>query len=421
MTENCYITLVRLSNEFDKECLLNVVKPHSVVMMSKYAHEVLGNFENCKNIIITNDIEYEISRCSNGENVYVIGYDCLIKKALPYSHSMYNIVLSGSSFFNPYQKDWVVESVDFPTDKMYMVVKYRRYSENLDEYQYLDLVRNILDNGTRKGNRTGVDTISIFGHSSKWSLKNNTLPLLTTKKVFTKGIVEELLWFISGSTDSKILESKGVNIWKGNTTRQFLDSRGLQDLREGDIGAGYGFQWRHSGAEYNGCDKDYTNAGVDQLKDIVETLKKDPNSRRMLMCSWNPSALSKMALPPCHVLFQLYTETVGEDIHLHSSMYQRSADVGLGVPFNIASYSLLTIMLAHCCGYLPGTFTYFTGDTHIYENHIEPLKKQLCRVPLKFPTVSIKENKKDLFSLTSEDIVIKDYRCYEIIKMDMVV
>jgi thymidylate synthase len=306
-----------------------------------------------------------------------------------------------------------------------------------EEYQYLDIIENVLKNGCLKSNRTSVDTLNIFGTKSVYSLKNGTIPLLTTKKVFFRAVVEELLWFISGSTDSKILESKGIGIWSGNTTREFLDSRGLTDLPEGSIGAGYGFQWRHSGAEYPIPSHPFAYEGVDQLADLVSQLKNDPGSRRMLICSWNPSALSRMALPPCHIVYQVYVEPGtdtgpygprGKNI-LHSIMYQRSADVGLGVPFNIASYALLTIILAHCTGYEPGSFTHFTGDTHVYTNHVEQLRLQIQRVPKEFPVVKIRpvtglvgpEWTTSIFDLVYENFELVGYNPDTGLKMDMVV
>jgi thymidylate synthase len=247
-------------------------------------------------------------------------------------------------------------------------------------------------------------------------LEHDQVPLLTTKKVFFRGLVEELLWFISGSTDSKVLEAKGINIWKGNTTREFLDARGL-DYEEGSIGAGYGFQWRHCGAEYRGINHDYTGQGVDQVSELIEGLRKDPNSRRHIICSWNPAALKKMALPPCHVLYQVYVK----DGTLHAAMYQRSADIGLGVPFNIASYAILTRIIAHCCDLKPGTFMHITGDTHIYVNHIDALKEQLKRVPRKAPTMHINTKSRDIFELKYSDFILEGYEPHDSIRMDMVI
>eukprot|EP00124_Ichthyophonus_hoferi_P003015 Ihof_evm5s235 gene=Ihof_evmTU5s235 len=255
-----------------------------------------------------------------------------------------------------------------------------------EEYQYLDLVRHILEKGAVKGDRTGTGTISVFGAQMRFSLRNNRLPLLTTKRVFWRGVAEELLWFISGDTNANSLKEKDIHIWDGNGSKQFLDNLGLHDREEGDLGPVYGFQWRHFGAEYKDMHYDYKGQGKDQLAEVIETIKKNPDDRRMIMTAWNPLALPYMALPPCHLLCQFYVAN-GE---LSCQMYQRSADMGLGVPFNIASYSLLTIMIAHICGLKPGEFIHVLGDAHVYSNHVDALKEQLLREPKEFPTLNIK-------------------------------
>jgi len=216
---------------------------------------------------------------------------------------------------------------------------------NMEEMQYLDVVRDVIENGVQRGDRTGVGTLSKFGVQMRFSLRNNTLPLLTTKRVFWRGVAEELFWFVRGCTSNQALQERGVHIWDGNGSKEFLESRGLGHREEGDLGPVYGFQWRHFGAEYKTMHDDYTGQGVDQLAQIMETIQTNPNDRRMIMTAWNPLALQDMALPPCHLMCQFYVAN-GE---LSCQMYQRSADMGLGVPFNIASYSLLTIMIAHAC------------------------------------------------------------------------
>lgn len=223
--------------------------------------------------------------------------------------------------------------------------------------QYLNLIRYIMEHGVLRTDRTNTGTRSVFGTQMRFSLADGVIPLLTTKKVFWRGVVEELLWFIHGSTDGRILkvkinfadyeQDKKIHIWEGNGTREYLDSIGLTDYEEDELGPIYGFQWRHFGAEYRGRDADYTNQGTDQLADVIRLLKTDPYNRRIILSAWNPSALKKMALPPCHVMCQFYVQNG----FLSCQMYQRSADMGLGVPFNIASYSLLTILLAHITGY----------------------------------------------------------------------
>lgn len=288
---------------------------------------------------------------------------------------------------------------------------------NKEEVSYLDLIKDILDFGIKKEDRTGVGTLSVFGRQLRFSLKNNQFPLLTTKRVFYKGVVEELLWFIKGDTNANHLKEKGIGIWDKNGSREYLDSIGLQNREEGDLGPVYGFQWRHFGAEYKTMHDDYNGQGIDQLKDCIEKLKTNPNDRRIIMTAWNPLALKEMALPPCHMFCQFYVAN-GE---LSCQLYQRSCDMGLGVPFNIASYSLLTIMMAHICHLNLGEFIHTFGDTHVYLNHIEPLKKQLTRIPKPFPMLQIKRNVNQIEDFTFEDFDLQGYNPYPGIKMEMAV
>lgn len=213
----------------------------------------------------------------------------------------------------------------------------------------------------------------------RFDLRNDVMPLLTTKRVFWRAVVEELLWFVRGSTDAKELQAKNVRIWDGNSTREFLDKSGFQDREEGDLGPVYGFQWRHFGAEYKACGDDYAGQGIDQLNDVITRIRNNPNDRRIIMCAWNAADLPKMALPPCHCLVQFYVA----DGELSCQLYQRSADMGLGVPFNIASYALLTYMIAHVTSLKTGDFVHTLGDAHVYLNHIEPLKEQVRRTNLR--------------------------------------
>ncbi|XP_044749334.1 thymidylate synthase-like isoform X2 [Coccinella septempunctata] len=250
----------------------------------------------------------------------------------------------------------------------------------------------------------------------RYSLRES-FPLLTTKRVFWRGVVEELLWFIRGSTNALELRAKNVNIWDGNSTREYLDSVGLTDRIEGDLGPVYGFQWRHYGAEYKDMFTDYTGQGIDQLENVIETLKSNPNDRRIIMCSWNPIDLPKMALPPCHCLVQFYVA----NNELSCMLYQRSADMGLGVPFNIASYALLTNMIAHITGLKPGEFIHTLGDSHVYLNHVEALKVQLQRKPRPFPILKIKRKIDKLEDFTFEDFELIDYKPHPKIEMAMAV
>ena len=289
---------------------------------------------------------------------------------------------------------------------------------NPEEQQYLDLIKDILSNGSEEMSRNGK-VLSKFGNMMRFSLKDGNLPLLTTKKVAWKTCFKELFWFIKGSTSNHELKEQNVTIWNANASREFLDSRNLS-YEENDLGPVYGHQWRHFNAPYENCHNDYSGKGVDQLQNIIEMLK-DPQqrtSRRMVVSAWNPCQIDEMALPPCHILFQFY---VREDKYLSCSMYQRSGDVGLGVPFNIASYSMLTHIIAKHCGLIADEFVYFLGNAHIYEQHIEPLKEQIERLPREFPQIKIKNVHDTIEEYTLDDIEwITEYTFHQPIKMNMI-
>jgi dihydrofolate reductase/thymidylate synthase len=285
-----------------------------------------------------------------------------------------------------------------------------------EEYQYLNLIEEIMQKGITMDDRTGVGTISMFGTMMRFDLRTS-FPLLTTKRVFWRGVAEELLWFVRGDTNGKHLSDKGVKIWDGNGSREFLDKRGLGHREEGDLGPVYGFQWRHFGAKYEDMHTDYTGQGVDQLAECIRKIKEDPTDRRIIMSAWNPADLNLMALPPCHMFCQFYVAN-GE---LSCLMYQRSCDMGLGVPFNIASYSLLTCMIAQVCGLKPGDFVHQMGNTHVYSNHVEPLKTQLARTPRPFPLLRVNPDVKDIDSFQMSDFELLGYNPHGKIAMDMAV
>lgn len=287
-----------------------------------------------------------------------------------------------------------------------------------EECQYLNLIDRLLNEKVTRSNRTKVDTLSTFGYLQKYTLSNNTLPLITTKQMHTRAIIEELLWFISGSTDAKVLSEKGISIWNSNGSREYLDANGFTKREEGDLGPIYGFQWRHYGAEYIDCITNYSNKGIDQLQNAIDEIKNDPTSRRNIICAWNPVQLNEMTLPPCHCFVQFYVTNENE---LSSLLYQRSADVGIGMPFNITSYALLTHMIAHVVGMDCKELVYMTGDTHIYANQIEQLKEQITRTPNEFPKISFARKISNIDDFTYNDFVIKDYKCHSKIKMNMVI
>ena len=286
-----------------------------------------------------------------------------------------------------------------------------------DEYQYLHLIDDILLDGVMEYGRNG-NAKTIIGSAMHFSLENNTIPLLTTKKVAWKTCTKELFWFISGKTDNKILQEQNVGIWNGNASREYLDNIGLYDRTENDLGPVYGHQWRHFNAPYDTCNNDYTGKGEDQLDYIISCLKNPHtrNSRRLVMSAWNPCQLKEMALPPCHIVAQF---NVINGNQLSCSLYQRSGDVGLGVPFNIASYSMLTHLIANHCGLVATDFYYHLGNCHIYDDHLEILKEQLTKIPYPFPTIKIKTIKENIEDYSLEDIEINNYISHEKLKMEM--
>lgn len=299
-------------------------------------------------------------------------------------------------------------------------LKKRKFENDIihhEENQYLNLIDDILNEGEIVQGRNGK-TLTVFGSSMNFSLENNNIPLLTTKKVAWKTCLKELVWFINGSTDNEILQKQNVKIWNGNASRDYLDSIGMTERNENDLGPVYGHQWRFFNAKYSDCKEDYTGQGIDQLINIINDLKdsKQKYSRRLIMSAWNPCQLDEMALPPCHVLVQ-FNVLPGDK--LSCSLYQRSGDVGLGVPFNIASYSMLTYILAKHCDLNPCEFNYHLGNAHIYDDHIETLKLQIKRQPYVFPKINILNKHDNINDYSIEDIELVDYKHHEPLLMDM--
>lgn len=273
------------------------------------------------------------------------------------------------------------------------------------EQQYLDLLSEIINNGKQRPDRTGTGTLGVFCRQLRFDI-SDSIPLLTTKFVPWKACVKEMLWFLKGQTDATILKEQGVHIWDGNTSRDFLDSRGLNDLPEGDVGATYGFQWRHFGADYKTCRDDYDNVGFDQISYIINELKTNPYSRRIFMSAWNPAAIERMALPPCHVTAQFYVDEDGGAKHLSCHMMMRSTDVCLGLPFNIFSYASLTYLIAKLVNMVPKELIITMGDTHVYLDHVEPFKEQLTRETFPFPRLVIHD---EVLSKTIDCITVDDF------------
>lgn len=292
-----------------------------------------------------------------------------------------------------------------------------------EELQYVNLIKKIIDQGTWEEGRNGK-TKSIFGETMRFSLQGGKIPILTTKKTAWKTCLKELLWFIRGETDNKLLQEQGVHIWDGNSTKEFMESRGLGHYPEGKLGKIYGFQWRHFNAESDLqtgkaiYDKE-GNRGIDQLQHIIDALKdpKQRTSRRLIMTAWNPCQLDEMALPPCHVMCQF---NVHDGNKLSCALTQRSGDFPVGIPFNVASYSFLTHILAEHCGLEAYEFVHFIGNCHIYEDHIEPMKAIFDRTPYAFPTLEIYRKKENINDYEMEDFFVSDYHSHEAIKMKMV-
>ena len=289
------------------------------------------------------------------------------------------------------------------------------------ELGYLNLIRQIIKSGKRQVGRNGITYTSI-GETLRFSLEDNKIPLMTTKKLAWRVCLKELLWFMNGDTNNKLLKNQNVKIWNGNGTRDFLDSRGLNHLKEDDLGPVYGHQWRFWNAAYSrefGCLENYKGKGIDQLQSVINEINKSKesgeSSRRMIMSAWNPEQLDEMALPPCHVLSQYHLV----NNRLSCTLYQRSGDVGLGIPFNIASYSFLTHLLAKHCDLEVGEFVHFIGNAHIYDDHIEPLKIQLENEPYEFPDLEIKKKRENIDDYKFEDFSINNYKFHKPIKMDM--
>lgn len=287
------------------------------------------------------------------------------------------------------------------------------------EYQYLDLLRHVNSEGENRPDRTGTGTRSYFGARMTFDISER-IPLLTTKKMPYDSVIKELLFFISGQTDTKILEDQSVNYWKGNTSKKFLEERKLK-YDEGDMGPMYGFQWRHWGAEYHGCNDNYTGQGFDQIKHLVHELKENPFSRRHILSSWNVAQLDEMVLAPCHILAQFNISADRQ--FLDCQLYQRSGDMGLGVPTNIFMYSVLTYMIAHLCNLKPRKFIHVIGDAHIYNNHVSAIEKMLERTPRPWPRLRFKEADKirDINQFKFEDFIIDGYTSWPYIPMTMAV
>lgn len=286
-----------------------------------------------------------------------------------------------------------------------------------EEYQYLNLLEDILKEGTIQEGRNGF-TKCVYGSALHFSLENNKIPILTTKKTAWKTCLKELLWFIKGQTSNKILNDQNVHIWDGNSTPEFKATRGLSHYKDDDLGPLYGYQWRFFNAPYEDCDANYDGKGYDQLAEVIDCLK-DPEkrySRRLVVSAWNPCQMNDGVLPPCHVLFQF--NVIGNK--LSCSLYQRSCDCALGQPFNIASYSFLTHLIAKHCDLEPYEFIHYVGNAHIYDSHLEQMEEQIKREPKEFPTIEILNKRENINDYVLSDFKINNYESHSQIKMEMI-
>lgn len=349
--------------------------------------------------------------------VFVIGGASLYKKYVGVAKRIYATLVDKDyecdtffpiENFNNYELDeYSEERFSVQEDCKYRFVTYRLVDAIHGEYTYLRNMQDVIENGNIRTDRTGTGTRSVFGPQLKFNISKN-FPLLTTKFVGFKSIIKELLFFLKGHTSSKILEQQGVQIWKPNTTREFLDKRGLTHYVEGDMGPMYGFNWRHFGAEYMGSDANHTDKGYDQLTLLVKGLKEDPFSRRHMITTFNPADVEKSVLAPCHgIITQFYVEAGDDGIkHLSCHTFQRSMDTFLGCPYNIASYAALVHIIAKMCDMLPKELIISTGDCHVYNNHIEQATLQLYRKPLPLCRLEVSETVKDK---TFEEISVDDF------------
>jgi len=390
--------------------------------------------EHIPGVITFPDFDSSLQFCLGVQNcnrVFVIGGGQLYAEAIVHPQCREIILTTIPNHFLPrFDVDQVVHFPSVPkwfkciSEVLYTDMTLRTYVSEYDarseEMCYLRAMQDILTNGTYKDDRTGVGTISKFGQTLQFNFKQTgtgfTFPLLTTKKMFIRGIIAELLFFLRGQIDNDILVAQNVHIWDGNTTREFLDSRGMQKFETGSLGKAYGFQWRHWGAEYKGKNHDYTGEGHDQIADVLHKLRNDPNSRRIVLNAWNVSDLHEMCLEPCHTMYVFSVQNGKLFCHLT----QRSGDMFLGVPFNIASTALLTMILAQAANLTPGGIMMTIVDAHIYKNHIDQTREQLTRQPYKFPTLQIQPFD-SIESLTSTHFTLTNYTSHPPIQAKMAV
>lgn len=399
-----------------------------------------------KNTYVANSLENALKFCKKNEqcnqNIFVIGGERLYKEAILHKECHYLYI---TEIYKEYECDTFFPKIELNKFSVSSVSKFK-YNEkekvyfryltyinnsyndrlkesvykNLEEQQYIETLQKILDNGVENKDRTNVGTLSIFGERFKYNLRE-FFPAITTKRIFMRGIFEELMLYISGKTDNKILNEKKIHIWDGNTTRDFLDSRGLNHYQEGDMGETYGFNFRHYGADYKGCQYNYEGEGFDQIENVINLIKNNPTSRRILINLYNPATQHKAALPACLCQYQFYVNTKEKTLSLQ--IYLRSSDFFLANNWNACTGAFLVHMICNLrdIDLTPGDLTVITGDTHIYLSHIEAVKENLKRTPRPPCKLVLKEPKDDLRDYTYSDIQLIGYHPYPSIKAEMAV
>ena len=377
---------------------------------------------------------------ANKNNIFIIGGSHIYKEAI---HHKMTQKLYITKVYNTFECDTWFPEIDKNTYKLthvspfynenniyyrhliYNNIKNESLSKdilwkNKEEYQYINCLNKILKIGIEKNDRTGVGTLSVFGETFKYDL-SDTFPLLTTKKMFVRGVFEELKFYLSGKTDNTILNNKKVNIWNGNTTRDFLDSRGLSHYPVGDMGETYGFNFRHYGAKYITCKEDYTGQGFDQLENAIHLIKNDPDSRRIIIDIWNCSTIDKSALPPCLCKYQFYVDSINNKLDL--MIYIRSSDFFLANNWNTCTGAFLVHMICNLqdIHLKPGILTVITGDTHIYKTHLQQVKQNIEREPYPFPKLIVKEKKSNIMDFEYSDLKLIGYESHSNIPAPMAV
>lgn len=370
-----------------------------------------------------NDLIKKVNNMYKNYNIFVIGGQIIYNLAIKHEYcdkiylTKINKKHEGDRYFPEIGENFELKSSikGYNEDLEFRI--YKKTNKIHEEYQYLTCINNILNTKEIYDDRTGVGIKSIFGTQMSYDISKH-IPLLTTKKVFSRMIIEELLWFLRGETDNNILRKKKVNIWNGNTSREFLDSLGHTHRKEGDAGPVYGFNFRHYGAKYIDCDTNYKGKGYDQVAEVIRLIKEEPGSRRILINLWNPCVLNEGVLPPCLMMYQF--RVYGDK--LSCSMYQRSGDMGLGVPFNIASATILTYIFAFLTNKKPWRLIHTIGDAHVYKNHINALENQIKKKPYPFPILNIKNRQQTCVEdFDVKDFIISGYESHKIVKMNMAI